>query len=141
MTVMGVFVGLGITSVLDSIENIFSPKSSISSALNTGWSHFRLDRNTKFPTNTEATVTTLLHKQGTQQDNRGGPYVCMSSVYDTAHLCLWLSALVGIFQNNSTKCQVSGLYRRGEVVQLSSVLQTIASLLLCLVSTTKCKSD
>ena len=32
------FVQSRITSVLVSIENIFSPKSSISSALNKGWS-------------------------------------------------------------------------------------------------------
>ena len=35
------FVQLSITSVSVSIENIFSPKSSISSALNKGWSRTR----------------------------------------------------------------------------------------------------
>ena len=35
------FVQSRITSVLVSIENIFSPKSSISSALNKGWSRAR----------------------------------------------------------------------------------------------------
>ncbi len=59
------FVQSRITSVLVSIENIFSPKSSISSALNKGWSRpsqaalYRRggvtaqQRKIKFPTKTD----------------------------------------------------------------------------------------
>ena len=67
---MAVFVGLGITSVLDSMENIFSPKSSISSALKVGWScvswcgsQQTVFRNTKFPTNLSSVIRTEITKK------------------------------------------------------------------------------